>query len=137
MSKWSDAVILGTLLVALGCILASQSPLEAQVNPNSSEKAREILGLLTDLPNRNRVISGQSMASSNTLSSVDTVFNQTGKWVGILGAEYTNWGDRVVWRDVNPYMIDHWNKGGLVEIHFHPYSPRNGHAEDDGLNIDD
>src|SRR5437867_958794 len=88
MSKQSNTVILKTLLVALGCILASQSPLEAQANPNSSAKTRETLNLLYDLPKRNRVISGHSMDASNTLSPVDTVYNQTGKWVGILGAEY-------------------------------------------------
>jgi len=29
----------------------------------------------------------------------------------------------VIWRELNPVLIDYWNKGDLVELHFHPIGP--------------
>src|SRR5262249_42210292 len=112
MPKRSAALLPGTLFAALVWILASQSLLEAQVNPNSTDKTRELLTLLKDLPNRQRVISGHcgtdaSSTSTLSISPVDTVASATGKWVGILSYEYGNWSypAQVMWQEINPLLI--------------------------------
>jgi mannan endo-1,4-beta-mannosidase len=113
------------------------------VNPNASAKTRDVLRLLYELPDRpdKRVISGQVMhvfvgggyefASSggglnpNVYSRLDDIHDQSGVWVGIAGAEYTDWfpGNGIMGWALNPRLIEHSRKGGIVELHFHPRNP--------------
>jgi len=113
---------------------------QVPANPNTNETARALLRYLHDLPNRpnKRVISGQRLhdfygddaryTPPTTNHPLGQVFNKTGQWPGIVSAEYTNWrysgtNQRVIWRELNPVLIDYWKKGGLVELHFHPIGP--------------
>ena len=140
-------------LVALGCLLASRTPLGAQepVNPHASQKTRDVLKLLYDLPNRaeHRVMSGQVIrpldesprGTSRPYREIDDrvqmLYDRFGTWVGIVGAEYSDWGtawgtqhQRILSAELNPSLIAHSHKGGIVALHFHPLSPRNGQDKD-------
>lgn len=129
-------------------------------NPHTTPTAQAVLQYLWQLPRQatKRLISGQVMdgASAPPLERIHVRF---GKWVGIVGAEYSNWKpwpgpfppnppQRILWREKNPYLIDYWNKGGLVTLSWHPCSPRTGSFTDPGsdgptsgestwLNLDD
>jgi mannan endo-1,4-beta-mannosidase len=119
--------------------LAAQEP----ANPNLSAEAREVLRYLYSLPDHdgNRVLSGQTIwegydvtgrnnhpsTYGRTISPLDRVADVTGQWPAIISTEYSDWRDtpsapqqRVRWRDTNPILIDYWQRGGLVEIHYHP-----------------
>jgi len=130
------------LAVVVVCFGFTASVVEAQApaNPNTNETARALLRYLHDLPNRpnKRVISGQRLHDfygdqgryrpPTTNHPLGQVFDKTGQWPGIVSAEYANWhysgtNQKVIWREVNPVLIDYWNKGGLVELHFHPIGP--------------
>src|SRR5262249_37349916 len=137
-------------VLSIGCLLAQEVPFEAQepVNPKSSQKTRDVLRLLYDLPNRSdkKVISGQTLHVFNGLqftagkliklgSVVPDVFKRVsdihdkfGVWVGIAGAEYTDWGNftpvsKIMSKELNPSLIAHSQRGGIVQLHFHPVNP--------------
>jgi mannan endo-1,4-beta-mannosidase len=148
-------------LVALACLLALQAPLAAQepVNPKASAKTRELLHLLYELPSRSekKVLSGQSLhvfngggwkflhAGGDVNARIDdrvtAIFTMTGKWVAIMGAEYSDWWPKsqnlLAWQVMGQYplpngdtlnqaLIRHATRGGIVELHYHPRSPKTG-----------
>jgi hypothetical protein len=106
MRKWCDGIIPSTILMAVGCFLFGQLSAEAQqpVNPNASQKTREVLKLLYDLPNRpdHRVILGQTLhvfcsglmyqrgelmqgpgtVCSDVNKRISDIYNKFGVWVG-------------------------------------------------------
>jgi mannan endo-1,4-beta-mannosidase len=162
MFKRSGAFVLSTLLVvALGYLLASQVPVEAQepVNRNSSAKTREVLRWLYEAPNRpdKRVISGQTLHVFNTgafytdgvrvywngslnpdrYNRIQEIHDRFGYWVGIAGAEYTDWTNNYIMsKELNPILIEHSRKGGIVSLHFHPVSPVDGKYYEAGVTAD-
>jgi mannan endo-1,4-beta-mannosidase len=155
MRKWCDGIIPRTILVAVGCFLFGQLSAEAQkpVNPNASQKTRDVLNLLYDLPNRpdHRVILGQTLhvfcsaliyqggaliqgpgaVCSDVSKHMSDIYNKFGVWVGIVAAEYTDWGNftkesKIMSAELNPSLIAHSNRGGIVKLHFHPSNPKGG-----------
>jgi len=162
MFKRSRAFFSSTLLiVALGYLFASQVRVEAQepVNRKSSAKTREVLRWLYDAPNRpdKRVISGQTLHVFNTgafytdgvraywngslnpdrYNRIQEIHDRFGYWVGIAGAEYTNWSDNFIMsKELNPILIEHSRKGGIVSLHFHPASPVDGKYYEPGVTAD-
>ena len=126
------------------------------VNRNASVKTRQVLHLLYDLPNRrdHKVISGQvlrtldfnpnypagdprhSLPYPDVYDRIRMIHEQTGHWVGIVGAEYSDWGkayrtqnQRILSAELNPHLIAHSQRGGIVELHWHPSSPKDGTTE--------
>ena len=162
MFKRSGAFVLSTLLVvALGYLLASQVPVEAQepVNRNSSAKTREVLRWLYEAPNRpdKRVISGQTLHVFNTgafytdgvrvywngslnpdrYNRIQEIHDRFGYWVGIAGAEYTDCTNNYIMsKELNPILIEHSRKGGIVSLDFHPVSPIDGKYYEPGVTAD-
>jgi hypothetical protein len=162
MFKRSRAFFSSTLLiVALGYLFASQVRVEAQepVNRKSSAKTREVLRWLYEAPNRpdKRVISGQTLHVFNTgafyidgvraywngslnpdrYNRIQEIHDRFGYWVGIAGAEYTNWSDNFIMsKELNPILIEHSRKGGIVSLHFHPASPVDGKYYEPGVTAD-
>ena len=160
MFKGRALFVPGMLLIAVGCSepeeeavsqFGQQATGQQPINPNASQKTRDVLSLLYELPDRadRKVISGQVMHPLEQLPDGSRVINwdgydrvrwihdQTGYWVGIAGAEYTDWGtadgtqnQQILSAAVNPGLIEHSNKGGIAEIHFHPLSPKNGTYDD-------
>ena len=162
MFKRSRAFFPSTLLVAaLGCLLASQVRVEGQepVNRKSSAKTREILRWFYEAPNRpdKRVISGQTLHVFNTgafytdggrvywngslnpdrYNRIQEIHDRFGYWVGIAGAEYTDWTNNYIMsKELNPILIEHSRKGGIVSLHFHPVSPVDGKYYEPGVTAD-
>jgi hypothetical protein len=143
------------LLVAVSSCLHPQTLPERQepVNRNASPKTRQVLRLLYELPNRpdHKVISGQVVRTldfdpnypagdprnsppyPDVYDRIRMIHEQTGHWVGIIGAEYSDWGkayytqnQRILSAELNPHFIAHSQRGGLVELHWHPLSPKDG-----------
>jgi mannan endo-1,4-beta-mannosidase len=107
-------------------------------SPQALPEAAAILNYLCNLPYRQdrKLISGQFESwgndvkpLSNPSNQLAIVYQQTGKWVGLVGVEYHAGG---VFPDApNQLCIDYWRKGGLVQIYLimrNPAAPdsRNG-----------
>ncbi len=117
---------------------------------NASAKATAIYNYIVDLPNHTqRVISGQWVGTDKTFLSsgfgdAQTVYDETGHWPGLIGAEYMNWhpGDpgygTVQYSNTNPALINYWNAGGLVQVENHFFNPHTaGNYEDRDINFGD
>jgi mannan endo-1,4-beta-mannosidase len=93
-------------------------------NPYASEDARKVLNYLAGLPSQenNRVVSGQNLsheirnAASGYSRRVVALYNATGKWVGLLGADYGTGATPAEITDGNQVLIEYWNGGGLITI---------------------
>src|SRR5262249_53680728 len=142
-------VTLAWILPTLGLTLETLSAppkiqVQPPVNPRASQKTRDVLKLLYDLPNRpdHKVISGQVIrpldmdpspgqgiywVHPNVYDRIQMIHDKCGTWVGIAGAEYTDWSkawatqnQRILSAELNPSLIAHSKRGGIVELHFHP-----------------
>src|SRR5262245_37315584 len=152
-------VVAMMLLVALSPFFIPQALRYPQepVNPKASAKTRQVLRLLYELPNRpdHKVISGQVLRTldhdpnypsvvaglsrfsfspyPDVYDRIRMIHDQTGYWVGIAGAEYSDWGNadgtqnqRILSSELNPHLIAHSQRGGIVMLHWHPWSPKTG-----------
>jgi len=150
-----------TILVVAMMVLVALSPLlipqalswpQEPVNRKASAKTRQVLRLLYELPNRpdHKVISGQVLRTldhnpdygedprrlppyPDVYDRIRMIHDQTGYWVGIAGAEYSDWSkfygtqdQRILSSELNPHLIAHSRRGGIVVLHWHPLSPKNG-----------
>jgi len=78
-----------------------------------------------------RVISGQfeSWGSSvrplnDTANIANIIHKKTGKWVGLIGAEYQT-GQQVNYQNTNQLFIEQWNKGGFCQLYLIMTNPCN------------
>jgi len=114
------------LTIALGILLLTCSAGAAPADPNASSKAQSVLSYLAGLPNRpdKKVISGQFDGWNGGITNdVQTIFNNTGKWVGIIGLSYTFGTDVTA---VNALASQYSAGNGLVDMSIHLYNPVNG-----------
>ncbi|HEY4206367.1 MAG TPA: glycosyl hydrolase [Puia sp.] len=93
-----------------------------------SSKGRDkkaILQYLSALPQKNagRVISGQFESWGSEVRPLDDkenwlniVYQKTGKWVGLVGAEYHN-GQDVNYERPNQLFEDYWDQGGFCQLY--------------------
>lgn len=107
-------------LILLGCLQSS--------NPNPPILKRDkkaILRYLSGLPGRKaaRVISGQFESWGSAVrplqddaNYVNIVEKKTGKWVGLVGAEYHN-GQDVNWKKPNRLFEEYWSRGGFCQLY--------------------
>jgi mannan endo-1,4-beta-mannosidase len=145
---WSRTIIRGVLLVLFllstlwpavlatpaTSTAASAVPALEPANPNASTDARQVLNYLVSLPGRkdNRVIAGQNLAHSIVRASsgydayVVGLHASTGKWVGLIGADYGGPSTASAISAGNKILIDYWNQGGLVTISSHFNNPWTG-----------
>jgi mannan endo-1,4-beta-mannosidase len=112
--KIEITLILFTILCLQGKYLSAQNP---------DKKA--ILKYLSELPHNNskRVISGQfeSWGSAikplnDTANCLNIVHRKTGKWVGLVGAEYHN-GQQVNYEKANQLFEQYWKQGGFCQLY--------------------
>lgn len=102
------------------------------VNPNANESVNAILNYLLALPSKKdmKVISGQNCCHGNEIKRcygayVEALHEATGYWPGMIGVdyEYTNRFTPEQLSECNTYLIDYWNKGGLITINWAPHNP--------------
>ena len=103
-------------------------------NPNTGENARKVLDYIASLPEQqeNRVISGQHLGHGIKYTPdiyhdlVETLHNTTGKWIGMVGADYGVGSTPDEISVGNQLLIEHWNNGGLITIDYHVNNPWTG-----------
>jgi len=102
------------------------------VNSNATDEAAAVLAYVSSYSNEtfNGVIVGQNCGHGDEMPRqhkqlVEKLHEDTGKWVGMLGIDY-EFIRRYSLSDLskaNGYLIDHWNKGGLVTVNVTPVNP--------------
>jgi mannan endo-1,4-beta-mannosidase len=138
-----DKLIISLFLIALSWPLATGRPTASATgpfsknlepaNPNASQNARKVLNYLAALPGQRRghLISGQHLSGARNAAFgyrefVTPLFQATGEWVALVGADYGNGRTSADIAADNQVLIDHWNAGGLVTISFHANNPWTG-----------
>ena len=121
------------LFIIIGILLQTGNRLYGQESNNTTNKAK-ILAYIDQIykSEQRTVISGQTTChnQSRALEAqyryIDELVQKTGKYPGMLAVDYgyTPVSDRLA--ETNAYIIDYWNKGGLVSISFHPGNPVTG-----------
>jgi mannan endo-1,4-beta-mannosidase len=123
------------LMCCAGCAvniqhgLTSANALKA-ADPLASTRTQAVLDYLVSLPSRssNRVLSGQH---SDYAISIDALYQKTGLYPALLGADYT-----ADISQVNQIIIGHAKAGGLCTVSFHMYNPITGGNAWDTTNVD-
>src|SRR5262245_55143181 len=145
----------GMFTVLVGCATSKENSLadaskgyqtQEPVNPKASAKTRQVLRWFYEAPNRpdKRVISGQTLHVFKTGSlnpdrydRIREIRDRFGYWVGIAAAEYTDWtSNYIMSKELNPILIEHSRRGGIVSLHFHPASPVDGEHFGPGVTAD-
>lgn len=131
-------LLLVTCLVC-GCRTAGQQP----ARPDSNAKAKAILNYFQGLEARTdkRLLSGQfsNFGNGANLRIMTNIFNKTGHWPAIFGADYADFRSGGLTHDApNKASIEYWKRGGLVTISAHLYNPANtngGGLRDKGVDL--
>jgi len=120
-------------LIACVLLLTGSCRNQQPKSVNEVNKAK-ILAYLDKIykSEQRQVISGQTTCHNQNKSLeaqyrfIDTLAKMTGQYPGMLAVDYgyTPVSSRL--SEVNAYIIDYWNKGGLVSISFHPGNPVTG-----------
>jgi mannan endo-1,4-beta-mannosidase len=134
------------LPLACGLILATASPAASvrTADPNASEGAKRLLAYLASLPSHadHRIVSGQAIGRAGGYGPNDMVngyahlveqlHNQTGQWVGLIGASYgqKQARGRPPFTDADQVLARYWNAGGLVTVAWFAPNPWNGGKSD-------
>ncbi|HYH02219.1 MAG TPA: glycosyl hydrolase [Bacillota bacterium] len=102
-------------------------------NTNASEAAKNVLKYLATLTERNAqgVISGQNcghgneITTGNYLTFIETLHQQTGQYVGMIGIdyEYQKVFSPEELLSANTELKNYWKNGGLVTINWSPTNP--------------
>jgi mannan endo-1,4-beta-mannosidase len=102
----------------------------AQVN--RSEDAQKVLNYIDCLSGEvfNGVIIGQNLGHGPEIKTkydqyIEQLYQETGKYVGMIGLDYEFIDEYSVetLKESNQYLIDYWQKGGLIEINMTPKCP--------------
>lgn len=106
-----------------------------QCRPSDTQKPdkKAVMDYLYGLPRQNaaRVISGQFESWGSAVKRLDddgnyphVVQEKTGKWVGLVGAEYHN-GQDVNWEKPNQLFEEYWRQGGFCQLYLIMTNPAN------------
>jgi mannan endo-1,4-beta-mannosidase len=126
MAKNTPAAARGLSALLAGVLFLSGNAWAATADPDASAKTQAVLSYLAGLPNRTtkKVISGQFDGWNGGITNdVQTVFNNTGKWPGIIGLSYTFGNDAAA---VNALASQYSASNGLVVMTIHLYNPVTG-----------
>jgi mannan endo-1,4-beta-mannosidase len=140
------SIVICLLVLGCGCLLAKKktpplpekpviAPSKADpacldrtvpiTNRQASPETKQVLGYLRDLPRRQngRLLAGQFIGGGNWsgFKEIDKIHEKTGKWLSLIGNDYALMHDTST--EGNGYVIDYWNRGGLVTISFHALNP--------------
>jgi mannan endo-1,4-beta-mannosidase len=118
--KKSTQIIAIILLIAF-----TQSPLMGQTKIDTTKA--EIFNYIASMPGKGTVLSGQQCGDGDAIAStygtmMTALFNLTGKYAAIVGAEY-GYKANNNFTTINNKIIVHWNGGGLVTISWHADNP--------------
>ena len=123
------------LLFIVTCLLLLSSGfMHSQDTMDNKTKKAKILAYIDQLykSEQRTVLSGQTTCHNQQKSLeaqyrfIDQLAEMTGLYPGILAVDYgySPVSNRLA--EVNEYIIDYWNKGGIVSVSFHPGNPVTG-----------
>jgi len=114
-------------------------------NPNANSNVKLILNFFSTLTSRtdHRLISGQFIGYSGGTKNAGmftSIYNNTGKWVGIAGSDYAHWSPshHIRYNFTNPELIKAWKAGSLVTLQVmmtNPANPNGGGLWDTGVDL--
>lgn len=99
---------------------------------NKNDDAQKVLNYIDCLSGEifNGVIIGQNLGHGPEIKTkygqyIEQLYQETGKYVGMIGLDYEFINEYSVetLKESNQYLIDYWQKGGLVEINMTPKCP--------------
>ena len=112
--------------------MVESSAVGQTANPSASEDAKAVLRYLKNLKGRseNRVLLGQDLGHGNDILGrypeyVTRLQENTLRTLGLIGGDYGLDANHNV-AATNQVFIDHWNRGGLVQISWHLDNPWTG-----------
>ena len=114
-------------------IISASACLQWSLPPVQKRDKKAILKYLSELPlhNSGRVISGQFENWGSAVKPLDNkenclniIHQKTGKWVGLVGAEYHN-GQQVNYELPNQLFEEYWSKGGFCQLYLIMTNPSN------------
>lgn len=122
--------LLLTLLIGCGGGGGGSTSTHPTANPNALPRAKALLNYFYSLKDLNTINpnSNKSIISGEAASGVGTgpfgvnlrnLYNQTGKWVAYTFLSYFHYFNHTDPPDptyFNPYLIDYWNNGGLINM---------------------
>ena len=121
------------LLMIIAIFFQTGSVLYGQGSDNVTKKTKILAWLDQVYQSEHRtVLSGQTTCHNQDKSLaaqyrfIDELAEMTGQFPGILAVDYGYSPVSTRLAEVNEYIIDYWNKGGLVSISFHPGNPVTG-----------
>jgi mannan endo-1,4-beta-mannosidase len=128
------------------CIVLSVQTFAIEpANPNANSNVRLILNYFSTLKTQtdHRLVSGQFIGYSdgvNNYGVVTSIFNNTAKWVGIVGSDYAHWSPNhhIRYDYTNPELIKAWKAGSLVTLQVmmtNPANPDGGGLWDTGVDF--
>jgi len=146
MRTWTKLQSLLLVTAMLVCTFAYvPAANKAYAITNSALKAN-ILNYFSNLPNTssNRVVSGtfgHFAPYAKMEESPQYVYDNTGKWAGIVGVDYGSLVDytAVDYDEANALVKQYWNLGGIASISAHvpnPYDPAQGARGEPANNTD-
>jgi mannan endo-1,4-beta-mannosidase len=117
------------LLLMAGLVSACHTATRP-ANPSSNAQTKAVLDYFHSLEPRTdkRLMSGQfsNFGNGANLGLMTNIFNQTGHWPAIFGADYANFRAGGLTVDLpDKSAIAYWKQGGLVTISTHLYNPAN------------
>lgn len=100
-------------------------------NRNATLAAHQVLAWLQRADKGCQGVAGQDIgaldaASENYARLVEDLHTSSGRYVGLLGADYMSWDGSTDWRNTNQLLMKHWDNGGLVELSWHARNPWTG-----------
>ena len=131
-------------LLPLACSVLFAAPLCAArtqtADPDANQGANQLLAYLASLPSHpsHRIISGQAIGrpggygTNDMLNGyhhlVEQLHDQTGQWVGLIGASYGQKSTRQQppYIEADQLLANYWKAGGLVTIAWLPVNPWTG-----------
>jgi mannan endo-1,4-beta-mannosidase len=119
------------VLLAGSILLFHVSVASAAADPNATEKTKAVLAYLKGLPSKpdNKVLSGQFIGwnfdvDSELFSRINQVSG--GIYPALMSGDYVGASGDNDFSETNSLLIDHWKKGGLVEVALHANNPATG-----------
>lgn len=119
LNKWLN------IKPAITFIVLTIACLQCNCTAPQKRDRKAILKYLSELPQNNsgRVISGQFESWGSAVKPLDDkencltiVHQKTGKWVGLVGAEYHN-GQEVNYKLANRLFEEYWDQGGFCQLY--------------------
>lgn len=123
--------------VTAGLLLGAGASAQETADPRANRKAVKLLEFLKGLPRRQekRAVCGQLIgpvdkgakrARQGYEDYIRKLAEETGRWPGLIGADYFTCDDPEGIAQVNQILIEYARRGGLVTISMHPANPWTG-----------